>query len=105
MLNAKPEPRSSNVEVRYNGVLQTIPLIQEVSMLGTDIKAKFLPRDYDIFAGLDVDKKHLDATFTDHGSLMKSMKIPYDADHLLAYCRRHFPGRRIAFAYEAGPTG
>jgi transposase len=74
-------------------------------MLGTEIKAKFIPRDYDIFAGLDVDKKHIDVTFTDHADEMKSMKIPYSADHLLAYCRRHFPGQRIAFAYEAGPTG
>jgi transposase len=74
-------------------------------MLGTQMKAKFLARDYDIFAGLDVDKKHIDVTFTDHGHLMKSMKIPYDAGHLLAYCRRHFPDQRIAFAYEAGPTG
>jgi len=74
-------------------------------MLGPDITAKFLPRDYDIFAGLDVDKKHIDATFSDHAQGMKSMKIPYSADHLLAYTRRHFPGKRVAFAYEAGPTG
>ncbi len=74
-------------------------------MLGTEIKAKFLPRDYDIFAGLDVDKKHIDVTFTDHAHLMKSMKIPYDANHLLAYCRHHYLGKRIAFVYEAGPTG
>src|SRR5437660_280893 len=71
-------------------------------MLGIEIKAKFLPRDYDIFAGLDVDKKHIDVTFMDHAHLMKSMKIPYDANHLLAYSRRHFPGQRIAFAYERG---
>jgi len=74
-------------------------------MLGTEIKAKFLPRDYDIFAGLDVDKKHIDVTFTDHAHLMKSMKMPYNADHLLSYCRRHFPNQGIAFAYEAGGTG
>jgi|SRR5579864_44099 len=74
-------------------------------MLGKEIKAKFLPRDYDIFAGLDVDKKHIDVTFTDHAHLMKSIKMPYDADHLLGYCRRHFPGQRIAFVYEAGGSG
>jgi transposase len=74
-------------------------------MLGTEIKAKFLPRDYDIFAGLDVDKKHIDVTFIDHSQRMKSMKIPYSADHLLAYTRRHYAGQRVAFVYEAGPTG
>ena len=33
-------------------------------MLGKEIKSKFVSRDYDIFAGLDVDKKHIDVTFT-----------------------------------------
>src|SRR5919108_4751798 len=74
-------------------------------MLGQEIKAKFVPRDYDIFVGLDVDKMHMDATFSDHGTLMKSMKFPYDATHVINYCRRHFRGQRIAFAYEAGGTG
>src|SRR5579872_6174376 len=74
-------------------------------MPGTEIKAKFLPRDYDIFAGLDVDKKHIDVTFIDHAQQMKSMKMPYSADHLLAYTRRHYAGQRVAFVYEAGPTG
>jgi transposase len=74
-------------------------------MLGTLIKAKFLPQDYDVFAGMDVDKKHMDVTFTDHRHQMKSIKMPHQADHLLAYTHRHFPGQRVAFAYEAGPTG
>lgn len=48
-------------------------------MLGTQLKQKIVPRDYDIFAGLDVDK----------------MKIPYDARHLLNYVRRHFRGGEL----------
>ena len=56
--------------------LQATTLIQEASMLGTDIKEKFLPRDHDILAGLDVDKTHTDVTFTDHSHLMKSMEMP-----------------------------
>jgi transposase len=47
----------------------------------------------------------MDVTFTDHGQLMKSMKLPYDSRHLINYCRRHFRGQRIALAYEAGCTG
>jgi transposase len=74
-------------------------------MLGIEMKAKFSPKDYDVFAGLDVDKKHIDVTFCGHDQSLKSMKIPYSADHLLAYTHRHFPGQRVAFAYEAGPTG
>ena len=29
----------------------------------------FIPRDYDVFAGLDVDKKRISVTFTDHQGL------------------------------------
>ena len=64
-----------------------------------------VPRDYDIFAGLDVDKKSMAVTFTDHGTMRKSLKLPYNAGHLLNYTRKHFPGQRVAFVYEAGPTG
>lgn len=64
-----------------------------------------VPRDYDIFGGLDVDKKSMAVTFTDHGTMRKSLKLPYNASHLLNYTRKHFPGQRVAFVYEAGPTG
>jgi len=74
-------------------------------MLDTAFKHKIVPRDYDIFAGLDVDKRSYDVTFVDHEDRLRSMKIPSNANHLLNYVRRHFPGKRIAFAYETGPTG
>ena len=66
---------------------------------------KIIPRDYDIFGGLDVDKKSMAVTFTDHGTMRKSLKLPYSASQLLNYTRKHFPGQRVAFVYEAGPTG
>jgi transposase len=31
--------------------------------------------------------------------------MPHRAGPLLNYVRKHFPGRRVVFAYEAGPTG
>ena len=65
----------------------------------------FIPRDYDIFGGLDVDKKSMAVTFRDHGTMRKSFKLPYSASQLLNYTRKHFPGQRVAFVYEAGPTG
>jgi transposase len=65
----------------------------------------FVPRDYDVFAGLDVDHHSIAATFTDHDRLMQSLRLPYSARQLLNYVRKHFPGQRLAFAYEAGPTG
>jgi transposase len=68
-------------------------------------KSSFIPRNYDIFGGLDVDKKSIAVTFTDHGTMRKSLKLPYSASQLLNYTRKHFPGQRVAFVYEAGPTG
>ena len=65
----------------------------------------FIPREYDIFGGLDVDKKSMAVTFRDHGIMRKSLKLPYSASQLLNYTRKNFPGQRVAFVYEAGPTG
>jgi transposase len=65
----------------------------------------FRPRDYDVFAGLDVDHRSIAATFTDHDRLMQSLRLAYSAPQLLNYVRKHFPGQRLAFVYEAGPTG
>jgi transposase len=74
-------------------------------MTATKQGSKFIPRDYDIFIGLDVDKKKMAITCTDHGTLCRSLSMPFNASQLLNYTRKHFPGQRLAFAYEAGPTG
>src|SRR4030095_16484535 len=65
----------------------------------------FVARDYDVFAGLDVDHHSIAATFTDHDRLLQSLRLPYSAGQLLNYVRKHLPHRRVAFVYEAGPTG
>ncbi len=65
----------------------------------------FVPRQFDIFGGLDVDKKSIAVTFMNHEGILQSFSMPYRAEHLLSYVRKHFEGQKIAFAYEAGPTG
>ena len=65
----------------------------------------FIPRDYDVFAGLDVDKKSISVTFTDHQGFLKSLNLPYKVDHLVNYVRKHYSDKKVVFAYEAGPTG
>src|SRR5574341_77565 len=65
----------------------------------------FQPIEYDVFAGLDVDKRSLSVTFTNHQGLVRSLRMPYSVEHLVKHVRRHFPDQKIAFAYEAGPTG
>jgi transposase len=65
----------------------------------------FIPRNYEIFSGLDVDKGSIAVTFSDHNRLINSMRLPYSSEKLLNYVRKHFPQQRVAFVYEAGPTG
>jgi len=36
----------------------------------------FIARNYDIFGGLDVDKKSMAVTFRDHGIMRKSLRLP-----------------------------
>jgi len=66
---------------------------------------KFMARDYDVFAGLDVDKKSMSVVFTDHQGTMRSLRMAGKATPLVNYVRKHFAGQRVAFVYEAGPTG
>jgi len=69
------------------------------------IACKFIRRDYDVFAGLDVDKKSMSVVFADHQGAMRALRMAYRAEPLVNYVRKHFAGQRVAFAYEAGPTG
>ncbi len=50
----------------------------------------FIPHQYEIFAGLDVDKHSIAVTFTDHTRLLKSLRLPYSSEQLLNYTRKHF---------------
>lgn len=65
----------------------------------------FVPGEFDIFGGLDVDKKSMAITFMNHQGTVQSFSMPYRAEQLLNYVVKHFAGKKVAFAYEAGPTG
>ena len=65
----------------------------------------FIPRDYDVFAGLDVDKKSIAVTFTDHQGFLKSLSMPNRVEYLVNHVRKHYGDKKVVFAYEAGPTG
>ena len=65
----------------------------------------FIPQEYDVFAGLDVSKKSISVTFTNHQGFIRSLSMPYKVEHLLNHVRKHFADQKVAFAYEAGPTG
>jgi transposase len=65
----------------------------------------FIPQDYDVFAGLDVSKKSIAATFTSQQGSIRSLQMPHSVEYLLNHVRKHFADQKIAFVYEAGPTG
>src|SRR5256885_4711828 len=65
----------------------------------------FKPTDYEVFAGLDVDKRSILVTFTNHQGFIRSLRMPYSVEHLVTHVRKHFADQKVAFAYEAGPTG
>src|SRR2546430_12721578 len=66
---------------------------------------RFIPCDYDVFGGLDVDKKSMSVVFTDHAGSQRALRMAHQVTPLVNYVRKHFAGQRVAFAYEAGPTG
>ena len=37
---------------------------------------KFKPTDYEVFAGLDVDKRSISVTFTNHQGFIRSLRCP-----------------------------
>jgi transposase len=73
--------------------------------MATDNQHRIVPREFSVFAGLDVDKKRIAVTFSDHERVLKSLQMPYSSQHLLNYLGKHFAGRKIALVYEVGPTG
>ena len=65
----------------------------------------YLPSDYDVFIGIDVDKKSFSFTVQDHTIMSRSKKIPSSPEQLYNYIHNNFDNRRVLCAYEAGPTG
>lgn len=50
------------------------------------VQAQFVPRNYDVFAGLDVDKKSRAVSFTDHQQLKQALRLPYRRSCCLVMC-------------------
>jgi transposase len=63
------------------------------------------PRDFDVFVGMDTDKRSAAVTHLDHLGIERSLKMPSDGSVLVNWAGNHFAGKRLAFVYEAGPTG
>lgn len=60
---------------------------------------------YDLLFPMDVDKKSIHAVIMEQDRILCKKTFPYDGENILRYTERKYPGKRILFAYEAGPTG
>src|SRR6266566_359301 len=49
----------------------------------------FKPTDYEVFGGLDVDKRSISVTFTNHQGFIRSLRMPYSVEHLVNHVRKH----------------
>lgn len=70
-----------------------------------DIQHRIIPREFTVFAGLDVDKRRISLTLTDHEGIRASISMPNDSRHLVNYLRKNCLNDKVALAYEVGPTG
>src|ERR1043165_7157689 len=80
-------------------------ILRRIPMLGGEMRAKIEPRDYDVFVGMDTDKGLISSTVIDHGAFVKRASSRNEPRSFVSYMERNYPGKRMAFAYEAGPTG
>lgn len=66
---------------------------------------KIQPRNFDLFVGMDVDKRSIVTTILDEDKILKNKQFPYDPKNIIRYFFRNYSDKKIAFVYEAGPTG
>jgi hypothetical protein len=98
MKDVVSEPKSSQLSTMVEGS-------SVVHRSRLDEIARLVAREFDIFGGLDVDKKRIAITLMSHQGILRSFSMPHRAEHLLSYVGKHFGGKKIAFAYEASPKG
>jgi len=65
----------------------------------------YIPKDYDTFIGIDVDKTSFSFTVNNHFQMKKSKKLPSNPEHLYNYIQKTYGHKKVICAYEAGPTG
>jgi transposase len=61
--------------------------------------------DFDVFCGIDNDKRKNVVLFLDWENRFKRFQTSTDPKALIKYRQKHYAGRRVVFVYEAGPSG
>lgn len=62
-------------------------------------------RPYDIYVGIDVDKRSYSFTASDSYNMIQSKTLSAQPEQFLSYMKKKYPNKEILFAYEAGGTG
>ncbi len=65
----------------------------------------YSPSDYDIFVGIDVDKRSYAFTVKDQDNMKRSKKIPSSPEYFYNYLDNNYKDKKVICGYEAGPTG
>jgi len=63
------------------------------------------PAEYSLFVGMDAHKRRTNVVVLDRADVVCVKSFPSDPKGIVGYFRKHYGQRRIAFVYEAGPTG
>lgn len=67
--------------------------------------SNYHPNDYELFIGIDTDKKSFVFTVKDHYNMNINKKIPSNPKLFYNYITKNFINKKIICGYEAGPTG
>ena len=79
-------------------LIEACPFRKEESMV-------YNSQDYDIFIGIDVDRKSFSFTVKDHGQMNRSHRIPADPENLYRHIENTYNGKKVICAYETGGSG
>jgi len=74
-------------------------------MTGMALNQAFIPRDYEVFVGLDVDKKSFSATVVDHQIIEPIFTNAQSSGQLVGVCSQAFPRPESGLRIRGGPHG
>jgi len=63
------------------------------------------PSEYELFVGMDVDKRGISVAVFGSDEKLLGRRFPYEGGQVVDFVEKRFAGPRVVFAYESGPTG
>ncbi len=66
---------------------------------------RIIPQEFDVFVGLDVDARSYSVTTLNWAGNVHQFTMSAQAKGLVSWRQQNLPQARVAWVYEAGPTG